>query len=68
MGIISAGKTTIGIIEFPSSGGHNHSAHNNSMLNSHAFLTKEEAEKRAEKLGCSGIHKMGDFWIPCESH
>ena len=29
--------------------------------------TKEMAEKLSEMLGCSGSHKIGDAWGPCES-
>ena len=32
------------------------------------FDTKLEAEKAAETFGCSGAHKMGDQWMPCEKH
>jgi len=29
--------------------------------------TKEMAEKISKILGCSGAHRVGDFWGPCES-
>ena len=29
------------------------------------FDTKEEAEAYAEKIGCTGSHKMGEKWMPC---
>ena len=32
------------------------------------FQTKVEAEKAAKDFGCSGAHKMGDKWMPCEKH
>ena len=37
------------------------------------FKTKEEAEKQAEKMGCSGSHKHEDsngfvWWMPCKDH
>ena len=31
------------------------------------FNTKEEAEAYAEKIGCSGSHKMGDKFMPCKA-
>ena len=31
------------------------------------FLSEEEAEKRALELGCEGIHKNQDKWMPCKS-
>ena len=32
------------------------------------FETKAEAEKAAKKFNCKGAHKMGNKWMPCESH
>ena len=32
------------------------------------FETRIEAERMAEDLNCTGAHKMGDMWMPCESH
>ena len=32
------------------------------------FETKAEAEKSAKNFNCIGAHKMGDKWMPCESH
>ncbi len=32
------------------------------------FATKAEAEKAAPQFGCSGAHKIGDFWMVCENH
>ena len=31
------------------------------------FLSGEEAEKRAQELGCEGIHKNQDKWMPCKN-
>ncbi len=31
------------------------------------FNTKEEAEAYAEKIGCTGSHKMGDKYMPCSA-
>ena len=31
------------------------------------FLTEEQAEKRALELGCEGIHKNRDKWMPCKN-
>ena len=30
------------------------------------FLSEEEAEKKSLELGCEGIHKNQDKWLPCE--
>ncbi len=32
------------------------------------FNTKAEAENAAKSFGCTGAHKMGAKWMPCEKH
>ena len=32
------------------------------------FETKIEAEKAAKDFSCTGAHKMGDKWMPCNTH
>ena len=31
------------------------------------FSTEKEAEKKALALGCVGVHKNQNKWLPCES-
>ena len=31
------------------------------------FLSEEDAEKRSLELGCEGIHKNQDKWMPCKN-
>ena len=31
------------------------------------FSTEKEAEKKSLELGCEGIHKNKDKWLPCEN-
>ena len=31
------------------------------------FLSEEDAEKRSLELGCEGIHKNQDRWMPCKN-
>ncbi len=31
------------------------------------FLYKEDAKKRSLELGCEGIHKNQDKWMPCKN-
>ena len=31
------------------------------------FLSEEGAEKRSLELGCEGIHKNQDKWMPCKN-
>ncbi len=77
MGIISSGITTMGVWEYsPRRGTHNHKSEDKSLINSQSnsthksllFNTREEAENMAKKLNCDGSHRMGDKWMPCNSH
>ena len=31
------------------------------------FSTKQEAEKKSLEIGCEGIHKNKDKWMPCKN-
>ena len=31
------------------------------------FLTEEDAKNRSLELGCDGIHKNQDKWMPCKN-
>ena len=31
------------------------------------FRSEEDAEKRSLELGCEGIHKNQDRWMPCKN-
>ena len=44
------------------------SSHSNPKATPALFETKAEAEKAARKFNCKGAHKMGDKWMPCDSH
>jgi len=77
MGIISSGITTMGVWEYsPQGGAHNHKLENKSHINSKSnskqknmlFETRTEAENMAKTLNCKGAHKMGEMWMPCDSH
>ena len=76
MGIISSGITTMGVWEYsPREGSHNHKSEDKTLYNesnskqkSLLFKTKTEAENMAKSLNCKGVHKMGDKWMPCNSH
>ena len=39
-----------------------------SSKNIYAYPTKSKAESEAKKLGCVGVHKMGQLWMPCATH
>ena len=77
MGIISSGITTMGVWEYsPKERTHNHNLKDTSNINSQSnskrlrmlFKTRDEAENAAKTLNCIGTHKMGDLWMPCDSH
>ena len=77
MGIISSGITTMGVWEYsPTGSTHNHKLEDKSLINSKSnseqrnmlFNTKAEAENMAKTINCTGVHKMGNKWMPCNSH
>ena len=72
MGIFSAGYTTMGLKVWSPE----HTAIQQ-MLNRPtsscpenllAYPTKSQAEIEAKKIGCIGVHKMGNKWMPCGAH
>ena len=59
MGVITAGPMSMGLIQI-------RSTTNPRYL---AYPSKEQAEEQAEKIGCSGVHRMGEaYWMPCNEH
>jgi len=72
MGIFSAGITTMGLwVWSPVGPSFVESIKSESSINSSnmfVYPSKRMAEQEAIKLGCKGVHKMGDFWMPCATH
>ena len=72
MGIFSAGFTTMGLkVWSPENTAIQRSLNNSessSLKNIYAYPTKLQAENEAKKLGCIGVHKMGELWMPCATH
>ena len=72
MGIFSAGITTMGLkVWSPENKAIQESinrSHAPSSKNIYAYPTKSQAELEAKKLGCIGVHKMGQLWMPCATH
>ena len=72
MGIFSAGITTMGIkVWSPTGPAIEQQIDRDSSLSSKnifAYPSKSKAEEEAKKLGCIGVHKMGDLWMPCATH
>ena len=72
MGIFSAGITTMGLKVWSPVGPSIEKTINNEgslpSKNIFAYPSKAKAEKEAKKLGCIGVHKMGDLWMPCATH
>jgi len=74
MGIFSAGITTMGLkVWSPENSAIQQSIDRSSSSSSSpknilAYSTKSQAEEEAKKLGCIGVHKMGQLWMPCATH
>ena len=71
MGIFSAGITTMGLKVWSPGPSLEQSINNGSSPSSKnifSYPSKAQAEKESKKLGCKGVHKMGDLWMPCATH
>ena len=72
MGIFAAGITTMGLkVWTPVAPNIEQTNKNDDKANSNnifAYKSKAKAIEEAKKLGCIGIHKMGDLWMPCATH
>ena len=72
MGIFSAGITTMGLKVWSPEGAALQQtfddANSSSSKNIFAYSTRSQAEEAAKKLGCLGVHKMGQQWMPCATH
>ncbi len=73
MGIFSAGITTMGLkVWSPENSAIEKSLNSTKSScaekNIYSYPTKAEAESEAKKLGCIGVHKMGQLWMPCATH
>ena len=72
MGIFSAGITTMGLkVWSPTAPSVEQTINRESSLpsnNIYAYPSKEKAIQEAKKLGCIGVHKMGNLWMPCATH
>ena len=71
MGIFSMGITTMGLKVWSPEGAALEKTLENSetsSMNIYAYPTRSKAEIEAKKLGCLGVHKMGELWMPCATH
>ena len=72
MGIFSAGLTTMGLkVWSPESAVLQQAIEKvapSSNKNIFAYPTRSQAEAKAKRLGCLGVHKMGKVWMPCSTH
>ncbi len=72
MGIFSAGITTMGLKVWSPEGKALQQTieetNTSSAMNLYAYPSRSRAEEEARKLGCLGVHKMGNLWMPCASH
>ena len=72
MGLFSIGITTMGLkVWSPTNPPIEKSLNtqpSQETKNIYVYPSKSKALKEAKKLGCIGVHKMGDYWMPCSSH
>ncbi len=71
MGIFSAGITTMGLKVWSpeqSSLQQTFEDSQSSLKNIYVYSKRSQAEAEAKKLGCLGVHKMGNMWMPCATH
>ena len=72
MGVFSAGGTAMGLKVWTPIGPNIEKITDKSnsldSSNIYAYPTKAKAIEEAKKLGCKGVHKMGDLWMPCATH
>ena len=72
MGIFSAGITTMGLKVWSPEGAALQQtlkkSDTSSTKNIYAYPSRSQAEAEAKKLGCLGVHKMGQLWMPCATH
>ena len=57
MGVITAGPMSMGLIQLTGTD-----------PRSLAYPSRVQALEQAEKLGCTGAHRMGSYWMPCSEH
>ena len=57
MGVVTAGPMSMGLIQLAGTN-----------PRSLAYPTQAEALEQARKIGCKGVHRMGNYWMPCEEH
>ena len=68
MGVLVAGVHAMGIWTLSPQPGNHHNAAPRAAAQALAYRSQAEALKRARALGCTGVHRMGSLWMPCESH
>ena len=72
MGVFSAGITTMGLKVWtpvgPTLEESTRQINSSNSRNIYAYPTKAKAIEEAKKLGCKGVHKMGELWMPCAIH
>jgi len=72
MGIFSAGITTMGLKVWSPEGTPIQKTIETSEPSASkkilAYPNKSHAEAEAKEIGCLGVHKMGELWMPCATH
>ena len=69
MGVWSLGADGMGQARLGSTSGAIHRHHQHPRQESlYAYPSKQLALQKAQELGCSGVHPMGTWWMPCAVH
>ena len=76
MGVWTVGPMGMGLVQLGGRYTHNHSEQQHNHGDSQperearylAYPSRAEAEEQARLIGCEGVHRMGDHWMPCSEH
>ena len=67
MGVAVAGLNAMGLWTWSPDPSQAH-AHRPAAKELRLYPSQQEALEQAQTLGCSGAHRMGSGWMPCNSH
>lgn len=69
MGVLTAGVNVMGLWTLsPRPPQHHLEHHSSPAVNRDAYRSKALALRKAQQLGCQGVHRMGALWMPCAVH
>lgn len=68
MGVVVAGVHAMGIWTLSPGSGHQHHSGGAAQQQLMAYPSRQLALQKAREQGCTGVHAMGDLWMPCAEH